>query len=516
MTQPSLLTNEVLRPAVERLARIELARRGVVVPDLPAVGNALPGAQQPWQDWLAHHFPHVCSSPMGQRHLRLWEWFEKLAPGTKPRARVEIWPRGGAKSSTAELAVVRLGVKLTRRFVLYVSRTQEMADGHVGTIASQFETLGVGRAVNTYGHSKGWRRSQLRTENGFNVAGFGLDAGARGVKLDQFRPDLLLLDDVDDRHDTEATTNKKIRTITDTLLPAGSADCAVLFIQNRIHHASIAAQLVDGRADFLHSREPTCEEPALVGLKVEQEPRAGGGVRFIVRAGTPTWEGQNVATCEAQINEWGLSAFLREAQHETDEEEGGLWSRELLDACRAMDVPNLTRIGVGVDPNVSEGGDEAGIVVVGTAMVGGQMRGYVLEDATVEGGPKQWAEAAVAAYRKHGADVLVAERNNGGEMVALTIGTVRGAPPVELVHASRGKITRAEPVQKLYADGRMFHVGHFGLLERELCTYRPGMPSPNRMDALVWIATRLLLPTDENPIRGLIAQAAGTGWRPKR
>jgi phage terminase large subunit-like protein len=125
------------------------------------------------------------------------------------------------------------------------------------------------------------------------------------------------------------------------------------------------------------------------------------------------------------------------------------------------------------------------------------MEGYLLEDATTTGGPKKWAEAAVSAYQRHKADVLVAEANNGGEMVAITINTVDNSPSVKLVHASRGKITRAEPVQKLCFDGRIHHMGHFSLLEHELTHYRPlsGMPSPGRLDAYTWLWTELLLGT---------------------
>ena len=99
------------------------------------------------------------------------------------------------------------------------------------------------------------------------------------------------------------------------------------------------------------------------------------------------------------------------------------------------------------------------------------------------------------AYHKHRADVIVAEANNGGEMVKMTIGTVDQAPAVKIVHASRGKITRAEPIQKLYGDGRVHHVGTFVNLEREMCTYRPAlrMDSPGRMDSLVWSLTELML-----------------------
>ncbi|MDQ3540682.1 MAG: hypothetical protein M3440_08350, partial [Chloroflexota bacterium] len=162
--------------------------------------------------------------------------------------------------------------------------------------------------------------------------------------------------------------------------------------------------------------------------------------------------------------------------------------------------PDLDRIGVGIDPNTTGRGDEAGIIVAGTSMFYGDLwrdrpHGYVLADYTVAGGPKAWAEASVAAYRDFNADFMVAEQNNGGEMVRITLETVDDAPPVKLVHASRGKRTRAEPIHKLYQDGRISHVGVLDKLERELCTWEPGagMDSPDRLDACVWILTELML-----------------------
>jgi len=506
---------------LQRAAYLELIRRGIRLDEYgksDSAGYPLPGSDLPWRDWVARFYPHVASHPFAPHHAQLWDWFDALTPGVKPRARVAPWPRGGGKSSTGELGCVRVGAKLSRRFVLYVSSTQPQADGKVQNVGALFERLGVGRAVNKYGSSKGWRRDQLRTENGFNVAAIGLDAAVRGIKLDEFRPDLILFDDVDLREDTAATTDKKVRAITTAILPAGSSDCAILFLQNLIHKNSILSQMVDGRAPFLHSRDVSEVVPAAWNLQVAQRDNGVGGLEYYVTGGVPTWDGQDLSVIQVQINEWGLPAFLRESQQEVEDEEGGLWSRDMLSLCRwGAAVPPLHRIIVGVDPNASTGGDEAGIVVAGVGRVPGAPpqkldphlpHGFVLEDATVGGGPKEWAEAAVSAYHRHRADTIVAEKNNGGEMVALTLksvteigGRCAAAPPVKLVHASRGKITRAEPVQKLYADGRVHHCGHFGLLETEMCTYRPGLTkdSPGRMDALVWALTEAMLGSVAGP-----------------
>lgn len=469
-----------------------------------------------WRKWVAKHFPRAVSAPFAARHVRLWEWFETLTPGIKPTAQVEIWPRGGGKSSTAELCLTRAGARRARNFAVYLCGTQDQANKHVQGIAARFFELGIRRAVNGYGNSIGWRMDILRADNGFSVLALGLDAAARGVKLGDDRPDLFVIDDVDDRHDTEKTVKKKIQTITESILPAGSSDAAVLFIQNRIHDQSIATQLAEGTAEFLLNRK-VFEEPAVVGLKYERDaqPNADGLRLCHITAGVATWEGQGLTVCEGQMNEWGPGAFLREAQHET-EAETGLWQRARdIDPFREQprrpeDTADLYRIVVAVDPNASEGNDEAGIMVGGIERRAGVVHGVLLQDATIAGGPKKWAQASVDAYHEWKADALVAEANNGGDMVAVTIGTVPNAPRVKLIHASRGKLTRAEPVQKLYEDGRVHHAGHFPALEREQCTWTPGDPSPNRLDADVWLFTELMLTLQVSTPRPNLGQSYST------
>lgn len=177
-----------------------------------------------------------------------------------------------------------------------------------------------------------------------------------------------------------------------------------------------------------------------------------------------------------------------------DDNPGALWKRGNIDEQRVVRAPDLQRVVVGVDPTATAAGDEAGIVVAGVARVGKELHLYVLEDASRHGSPLEWANAAVTAYYKFKADRIVAETNNGGEMVEATIRQVDARAAYRGVHASRGKVTRAEPVAALYEQGRGHHVGAFGRLEDEMCEWEPGMASPNRMDALVWAATELMLP----------------------
>ena len=175
---------------------------------------------------------------------------------------------------------------------------------------------------------------------------------------------------------------------------------------------------------------------------------------------------------------------------DVDEAPGALWTRKTIDDGRVHKYPDLVRIVVAVDPSASSAGDETGIVTAGASA---DKDLYVLADNSLQGSPLEWAKAAVTAYYKYNADIIVAEKNNGGEMVAQTIAQVDKTVPVKLVHASRGKAVRAEPIAAIYEQGRAHHVGVFYRLEDEMCLWMPGQSSPNRMDALVWAGASLAL-----------------------
>lgn len=181
-----------------------------------------------------------------------------------------------------------------------------------------------------------------------------------------------------------------------------------------------------------------------------------------------------------------------------DDNPGALWNRGLLDATRLVKAPQLGRVVVGVDPAISDGEESCatGVVVAGTAIGDRKTtHGYVLADESVFGTPKQWATAAVTAFHRFHADHIIAEANQGGMMVEHVIKSIDNNVPVRLVHASRGKQARAEPVSTIYETRRIHHVGEFARLEDEMCEWVPGEPgpSPDRMDALVWAFYDLLI-----------------------
>lgn len=186
-----------------------------------------------------------------------------------------------------------------------------------------------------------------------------------------------------------------------------------------------------------------------------------------------------------------------------DDMPGALWTRDTLEESRVRTHRLLTRIVVAVDPAATAraSSDETGIVIAG---VGQDGHGYVLSDVTMKGSPAAWGELVVKAFDRYEADRVVAETNNGGDMVEHVIRTAArdlhsqgkrttSVVAFKQVRASRGKHTRAEPVAALYEQKRVHHVGMFALLEDQLCSWVPGDDSPDRLDALVWAITELML-----------------------
>lgn len=489
------------------------------------LATADPRAQldaEDWAVWLAAIFPQHCTHPFAPHHADLWDWIWALEPDARPEAFVAIWPRGGAKSTSAEMAGAVLAAKGLRRYGLYVCETQDQADKHVGNVGAMLESDRValfypdlGRPqVNKQGNSRGWRHNRLATAAGFVLDAVGLDTAVRGLKFDEARPDFIILDDVDGRFDTPAQTAAKVVRITESILPAADRDrVAVLAIQNLVIPDGVFAQIADGRAKFLRRRTVSGPIPALRSMTVTRDPDTGDDVID----GEPTWAGQSVESCRQDVEDWGLEAFLREAQHEVADAEGALWTSDQLAACRVETAPELGWRVVSVDPSggKGKGHDSQGIVAVGAGVDG---LGYVLGDWTpaVALSAAGWGRRAVEAALAVWADEVIVEDNYGGDSMLNTVQSARddlvreGHPeaewlrslPIRPVNAKgRSKQERALPVSALYGQkerpetwpGRVRHVGVLGELEREMRQWDPAVSrwSPNRVDALVHGVDRL-------------------------
>jgi hypothetical protein len=194
---------------------------------------------------------------------------------------------------------------------------------------------------------------------------------------------------------------------------------------------------------------------------------------------------------------------------------GAIWDRQTINQHRRHDVPALKRILVSVDPAVSAetGSDEHGIIVVG---LGDDGRGYVLDDVSMRGVPRQWGNTAVAVYDKWEADAIVIERNQGGDMCRHVLESVRPGIRIVEVTATRGKHVRAEPISAQYHLGRVSHVGTFNELEDQMCKMTAagyeGEGSPDRCDALVWGMTELFPRLNRKPRKPEGERPQAGGW----
>lgn len=285
------------------------------------------GCETGWRGWLASCAQHFTYKGFAPHHEEFWDWVWTIEDGVRPSptAHVNIWSRSHAKSTSAELAVALLCARGKRKYVVYVCRTQDQADAHVANIGGILESQAIAdvyptvgqRLVNDYGHAKGWKRSQLRSAAGFSVEAYGLDSAQRGAKIDQYRPDLIVLDDADDPRDTEVTVQKNIEVLTKGLLPTGSRWMCVMAVQNLISDYGIFGRMVSGEADFLVDRHLSGPIPAIENLETDIRENEEGQNRYVVIGGQPTWTGYTLDDAQNDIDTYGFSAFDVEFQHNT-------------------------------------------------------------------------------------------------------------------------------------------------------------------------------------------------------
>ena len=275
-----------------------------------------------------------------------------------------------------------------------------------------------------------------------------------------------------------------------------------------------------GKWPLSGERATRCWDNLMLGLRLGEDPRVAvtttpRAVPLVKRLVAQAEKGDEIVITHGKTGDndrlpdrfhdaiWSEYAGTVLARQEMEGEllediEGALWTRSLLEQSReAGAVPEAARTVVAVDPPASANGDECGIIV-GALGVDGIAR--VMADCSIGGAsPAEWARRVAEAAQEWNADRVVAEANQGGAMVETVLRAADQALPVKLVHASRGKVARAEPVAALYAAGRVRHVGVFARLEDQLCgllvggTYAGPGNSPDRADALVWAMSELLL-----------------------
>ena len=465
MSAPPLLASAVHRDLIAGLS-----------PDPVRAGVAAP---EEWEPWIAALAPGYLWPPYAPYHAEFWEWVWKIEDGVPAQTFVAIWPRGYAKSSSVEVAIAALAARRKRRYALYVSAIQDQADGHVQNVAKLLESEAFARhypesaqrSLGKYGNSDGWRRSRLRTASGFTVDAIGLDTAARGIKvsteLGSYRPDLLVLDDIDELFDAPGAVAKKQATITKSLLPARADSAAVLVAQNLVHADGIVARLANGTAGYLTNRLVSGPHRAIDDLVTTQV-----GARAVIVGGESTWPAKSLDDLQVDMDDIGLSAFLAEKQHEVDVFEHGIFAHVVFRHCLPADAPRLyDDIQVWVDPAVTDTdkSDSHGIQADGRK--GGAI--YRIFSWEARTSPEDALRRAILKALELGASCVGVETDQGGETWRSTyentwrklvdageVGPEAMMPPFRQEKAGSvgGKAERAQRMLAAYERGEIVHV----------------------------------------------------------
>lgn len=491
----------------------------------PGLSNAtgLRRMEKQWFKWLLLMFPRHIVHPFGAHHVEFWEWVWSIKVGIRPRPRINIWPRGGGKSVSAELAVSAIGARNLRKYFVYVSDSQDRADAHVQAIADVLESEEMAlwypgmadRAVGKFGQWKGWRRNRLHTRSGFIVDALGLDVAARGMKVDVHRPDGLVFDDIDDHNDAAETVRSKVEALTRRILPATTNDAVVLGIQNLIHGDSVFAQIADNRAEFLSDRILSGPIPAITDLTYETRT-VDGRPRTIITGGTPTWSGLDITACQNEIDKEGITVFLSELQHQVLESTGGMYDHVQFRRCTPDEVPPLDKVVCWVDPAVTDKkeSDAMGIQIDGIARDATMYRLWSWEERS---SPLEALKIAIRQAEHYGAAYVGIETDQGGDTWGSVYREARDSLGSQYHHltmrsakAGQGfgsKVHRSSQMLSDYERGLIVHVeGTHHILERALIRF-PRTPPYDLADASFWSwwdLRRLSRPARATPARGRI------------
>lgn len=434
-----------------------------------AQSSALVAPDKPL-DWVLAIYRAIFSRPFGPQHRELFEWAWDVKPGVRSAPFVAVWSRGFGKSTTAETIAVMLGAREQRKYLLYVSETQELADSHLLAIRGMIESPVLKAYYPTFaapkiskeGHSRGWRHNRLYCGNGYVIDAIGLDTAKRGSRIMDARPDFMIFDDIDSKGDSPTITRRKIDTITTSLLPAGSVDASAMFVQNMIIDTGVFAQLSQTVPPFLKNRVLSGPFPALKNFEWHMESTGK-----IVISGEPTWESIGVADCQRIVDEIGLTAFRSEYQHEITNE-GSLFENVKFQRVALGDTPPTWRRVVAVDPAVTsdDGSDSHGICVAGIDDVG---KIYFYDSWERRENPEHCLRKALYFAIKYNADRVRIEGNQGGDMwLALWDKIVEESgldedrvPGVEIVKATSSTGSKMERAGQMLVDyelGRIYHV----------------------------------------------------------
>lgn len=487
----------------------------------------------PWQEWVAACFPHVFTRPVGWFHVPVWDhvWSATADAAPVPPSIVLSVFRGGAKSSTAEAAVVALLASKRRKYCVYVSGTQNAADDHVGSLAGLAmgsSALGVwhpemGSAyLDDKARQSRWNAKRVEFGNGAVVDAAGLDTKIRGKKTGEMRPDLIVLDDIDEPTDSARVTARKLARL-DGILGGGApaAGTLVLFIQNPLARDSIMSQVLDHRVDILADRITVGPVPMIANATYDPDENGKP-----VLDGDPTWpEVWPLEAARADMARMGVRGYRRENQHDTDQDVDGALLTTAAFRHEPVSPADCEKVIVSVDPAITSkpGSDETGIVGVGRVH---HELWAVLDDQSGRYSVSTWPKVVDQMACNLLASEVLVEANQGGDQnlasieraqadrfaaLQQVIDGIHHDPSipddmradlltdaqtrldtahqyrVRLVWATEPKEIRASRPAARYQEGQVIHARQFLALETQWTTWVPGVSkdSPNNLDAEV-------------------------------
>ena len=287
--------------------------------------------ERDWRTWLRAVGPNTFTSSFASFHSEFWTWFWRLIAKRRAGQRISdeeqvflaIWARGMGKSANVEWAAIAEGALIGNGYVLYVSGTQNLADGHVQSIRERLESdeitsyyphLGQPK-VGKHGNQYGWRQDFLITSGGWAIRPIGLDVGVRGGRVGDLRPTLIIFDDVDDHSDSPVVVQNKLETIARSIIPAGTPNTVILGAQNLIHRNSVFNQIVTRKTSLLSRRIVSGPFPAYTDVEIEHQ-QTDDGPRDVIVGGTPTRDVYDEIACQKFLDDTTLEAFYAEYQHD--------------------------------------------------------------------------------------------------------------------------------------------------------------------------------------------------------
>ncbi len=430
-------------------------------------------------------------------HRLLCEYLDRFVAGEIKRLMVFMPPRHGKSELVSRrLPAYILGKRPDCSIIAcsYSADLASMMNRDVQRIIDDKKYKNVFSETSLSGDNvrKTAKGAYLRNSDVFEIVGHngvyrsaGVGGGITGMGCD-----IGIIDDpIKNREEASSTTyrEKTWEWYTSTFYTRLEKDAQILVTLTRWHEDDLGGRLLE------QSKEEGADKWVILNLPaICEENKHKDDPREI---GDPLWENkynlERLAKIRATVGQYDWASLY---QQRPAPKEGGLWKFKDIHDNRYLgkyeDMPGLQRVVIGVDPAVTgtSTSDETGICAVG---VGSNGHYYVLGDYSIRGSPLDWARKVVYAYETHKADRVIGETNNGGDLVEVNLRTVKRNIPFKKVTATRGKVLRAEPIAGLYEQGMVHHVGNMPQLEDQMCSWLPGMKSPDRVDALVWAITEI-------------------------